>query len=169
MIQNVDTHAKKIAIFTNFNSAEPAYSLNRVVQDQIKMLIQGGYSVKVIVAEGFQPVEEYKNVELAFIPNVPCHNEVKKDESFDNDVETIYMALKTALNDVDVVLTHDVIYQPACLKHNFAARRFAKENNSIKWLHWIHSATSPYTLNALLGIFEDKYVDLVRIPFPNSF
>lgn len=160
---------KRVAIFTNFNSADPAYSLNRVVQDQIKMFTRNDYAVKVIVAEGFTPVEEYKNVELAYVPNVPCHNEVKKDDSFESDVETIYQALKSALSDVDVVLTHDIIYQPSALKHNFAARKWAAEKSQVKWLHWIHSATSPYTLATLQRIFEDKYIELVRKPFPNSF
>jgi glycosyltransferase involved in cell wall biosynthesis len=162
--------SKRVAIFTNFNTADPAYSLNRVVQDQIKMLLHNGYeNVKVVVAESFQPVEMYEQVELVYIPNVPCHNEVKKDESFDQDVDLIYESLKTALKDVDVVLTHDIVYQPACLKHNFAAREFAKENTQIKWLHWIHSATSPTTLNALIDIFGDKYLDVIRTEFPNSF
>lgn len=161
---------KSIAIFTNFSSADPAYSLNRVVQDQIKMLLHNGYeNIKVLVAEGFVPIEMYKEVEIVHIPNVPCHNEIKKDETFDSDVEAIYNALKSALNGVDVVLSHDLIYQPSCLKHNFAARKFAAGNPKVKWLHWIHSATSPYTLNSLMGIFEDSYLDLVRKPFPNSF
>lgn len=161
---------KSIAIFTNFSTADAAYSLNRVVQDQIKMLLHNGYEkVRVLVAEGFEPIEMYKEVEIVHIPNVPCHNEIRNDETFDSDVEAIYNALKTALNGVDIVLTHDLIYQPSCLKHNFAARKYARENTSIKWLHWIHSATSPYTLNSLMGIFEDGYLDLVRTQFPNSF
>jgi hypothetical protein len=166
----MDVHQKRVAIFTNFNSADPAYSLNRVVQDQIKMLLHNGYeNVKVVVAESFQPIEMYEQVELVYVPNVPCHNEVQKDSTFDQDVDAIYQALQTALKDVDVVLTHDIVYQPACLKHNFAARKFAAEHPTIKWLHWIHSATSPLTLQALMNIFEDKYIQLVKKPFPNSY
>lgn len=164
------TSSKKVAIFTNFSSADPAYSLNRVVQDQIKMLLHNGYEdVTVLVADGFEPVDMYEHVKLAYLPNVPCHNEVKKDDSFDDDIEYLYQSLKTALKDIDIVLTHDIVYQPACLKHNFAARKFAQENTKVKWLHWIHSATSPYTLQSLMGIFEDKYLELVRKEFPNSF
>lgn len=161
---------KKIALFTNFSVADAAYSLNRVVQDQIKMFLHNGYEdVTVLVAEGFEATEMYQEVTLAHIPNVPCHNEIRKDETFDADVEAIYDSLKTALEGVNVVLTHDLIYQPACLKHNLAARRYAKEHPEVKWLHWIHSATSPYTLQALMGIFEDRYLDLMRVEFPNSF
>jgi hypothetical protein len=130
----------------------------------------GGYDkIKVIVADGFQPVDVYQEVELVHIPNVACHNEVRKDETFDEDVDGIYKQLKVVLKDVDIVLSHDLIYQPACLKHNLAARKIAKEYTNIKWLHWIHSATSPYTLNALKGIFEDQYIELMRNKFPNSY
>ncbi len=167
--ENTNNQTKRVAIFTNFNSADAAYSLNRVVQDQIKMFVRGGYKVKVIVADTFEPVGIYKYVELLHIPNVPCHNELKKDATFDQDVDAIYNTLNTILKDVDVVLTHDIVYQPACLKHNMAARKYAKENPNVKWLHWIHSATSPFTLQALTGMFEDKYLQLIREPFPNSY
>jgi hypothetical protein len=134
------------------------------------MFLHNGYeNIRVLVAEGFEPIEMYSEVEIVHIPNVPCHNEIRKDESFDNDVDLIYQSLSKALEGVDVVLTHDIIYQPAALKHNFAARKFASENPNIKWLHWIHSATSPYKLEALMGIFEDGYINLVRKEFPNSF
>lgn len=160
---------KNICIFTTFNDADPAYSLNRVVQDQIKMLLMNDYKVKVIVADNFQPIEMYKEVEIAKIPIVPCHNEVKKDETFDQDVDNIEIRLREVLKDVKIVITHDIVYQPAALKHNFAARRIAEERKDIKWLHWIHSATSPFTLNQLMNIFSDKYIQLVQKPFPNSF
>jgi len=162
---------KKIAIFTNFASADPAYSLNRVVQDQIKMFVGNDYELVVIANQGFEPIEWYghENVKMEYIPPVPCHNEVKKDPTFDEDVDNLEQRLREILADVDVVLTHDIVYQPAALKHNFAARRVAKDNANIKWLHWIHSATSPYTLTRLLNVFSDEYIDLVREEFPNSY
>lgn len=164
------TSSKKIVLFTTFSSADAAYSLNRVVQDQIKMFLHNGYEdIRVIVAEGFEPTEMYSEVKLVYVPNVPVYNEVKKDESFSEDVDMILDVLEKEIADVDVVLSHDVVYQPACLKHNFAARRFAQNHPNIRWLHWIHSATSPYTLQNLMGMFEDEYLDLVRKEFPNSF
>ena len=102
------------------------------------------------------------------IPNVPCHNEVKKDETFDSDVAEMEKRLLEILKDKDIVLTHDIIYQPACLKHNFASRRVAKALPNLKWLHWIHSATSPSLVNQVVGIFKDEYPQLIREEFPNS-
>jgi glycosyltransferase involved in cell wall biosynthesis len=39
----------------------------------------------------------------------------------------------------------------------------------MRWLHWIHSATSPYTLGDLKPIFQDQYKREIREKFPNSF
>ena len=162
---------KRIAIFTTFTGANPAYSLNRVVQDQIKMLTDHDYAVKVIVAEGFQPVEMYAHpkVTLAHIPSVPCHNEVRMDTTFNQDVRNIEAQLTTALQDIDVVITHDIVYQPACLKHLVASKRVANTYPNIRWLHWIHSATSPYRLANLAQTFTDEFAKEIRIPFPNSY
>jgi len=163
---------KRVAIFTTFDSFSPAYSLCRIANDQIKMLVRNGYHPTVIVQEGFKTENAgafaLPEVTIKHIPNVACHNEVKKDESFDQDVDNIARALEEILKDIDVVLSHDVIYQNAALKHNFAARRVAEKLPHLKWRHWIHSATSPITLNALRPIFQDEYLNLVSKPFPNS-
>lgn len=162
---------KKILIFTQFSSADDAYSLNRIVQDQIQMFITNGYKVAVTVAEGFTPVGWYahKDVELRGMSTVPCHNEVKKDPTFEKDVDDLYADMKEITKDIDFVLTHDLIYQPSALKHNIACRRVAKEKPELKWAHWIHSATSPYTLGRLRDIFTDEYANIIGEPFPNSY
>lgn len=162
--------SKKIAIFTTFSDASEAYSLNRVVQDQIKMFVDHDYKISVIVADGFMPTGMYshKNVKLEYLPIVPVYNEVKKDDSFDSDVKDLESSLEKILDGIDVVITHDIVYQNACLKHNFAARRVANNHPNIKWLHWIHSATSPETLANLRPIFGDQYLDVIKTEFPNS-
>src|SRR3990167_5186376 len=162
---------KNVAIFTTFSEISEAYSLNRIVKDQLKMLLDHGYKPTVIVAEPFEPKGIYadKNVTIKRIPLVPVHNEVKKDESFEDDVQELYVALKEVLQHADVVITHDVIYQNAALKHNFAARKIASEFPKLKWLHWIHSATSPVTLSNLRPYFTDEYLQTISKPFPNSF
>jgi len=165
------SNPKRVCIFTTFADISEAYSLNRVVQDQLKMLLDHGYTPSVIVAESFVPSGVYADprITLKHIPNVPVHNEVKKDPSFDEDVAALETALESVLKDVDVVLTHDVIYQNAALKHNFAARKVAAKFPNLRWLHWIHSATSPVTLANLRPYFSDEYLNLVTTPFPNSF
>lgn len=162
-------HEKRIAIFTNFFGVDETYSLIRVTIDQIKMFLRAGIKPVVIVSDSFDPKGSiFEQVELRKVPNVPCHNEVKKDASFEQDVESIYQSLKIHLADIDVVITQDIVYKPSELKYNFAARRLAAELPHLKWLHWIHSATPPVQLSALMNIFTDEYLELVKKPFPNS-
>lgn len=159
----------RVAIFTNFFDFDQTYSLCRVTSDQVKMFLRAGIKPVVIVSESFNSKGTiFEKVDLRKVPNVPCHNEVKKDESFDKDVESIYQALKEHLKDIDVVITQDIVYKPSELKYNFAARRLAPELPGLKWLHWINSATPPIKLNSLMGIFTDQYLESFKVPFPNS-
>jgi hypothetical protein len=162
---------KKVAILTTFSSYSEAYSLNRVVMNQIRMLVDHGYKPVVIVGQHFLPVQDYEdpNVEIRRIPDVPVFNEVKMDATFDQDVGALEREMSAALEGVDVVLTHDVIYQPAAVKHLVAAKRIAKRRPELRWMHWIHSATSPYTLRELRPLFVDEYANIIREKFPNSF
>ena len=160
---------KKVCIFTNFFDFSETYSLCRVTVDQIKMLLRGGYEPSVIVSDSFDPSGTiFEKVKLLKVPNVACHNEVKKDESFEKDVDSIYKALKEHLKDIDVCITQDIVYKPSELKYNFAARKVAPELPNLKWLHWINSATPPITLNSLMGVFTDEYLKNIAKPFPNS-
>jgi len=161
---------KRVFILTSFSDFQKAYSLNIVVQTQIKQLLLAGYEPTVIVHDTAEPEGIYAHpaVKIAYIPNVACHNEVRKDDTFEEDVAALEAALFSILEEADVVLSHDIIYQPACLKHNFASRRIAKRLPKIKWLHWIHSATSPDLVNQIQPVFGDEYLNLIKTPFPNS-
>lgn len=163
---------KKIAILTSFSDIQKAYSLNIIVQYQLKMLILNGYEPILVVHDGFKPegIYDHPLIKLEFIPNVPAHNEIRKDETFDKDVEALEKRFKQIFeeNNVDVAITHDFIYQNACLKHNFATRRVAEAMPKVKWLHWIHSATSPQLANMVRPVFSDAYADQLQKPFPNA-
>lgn len=154
----------RIAIFTTFQGSLEAYSLNYVVQDQIKMFRQNGYNPVVLVAQGFKPVENYVDCEIRYIPNVHLSNDGNLPPNYQDDVNKMYTALVDVLHDINVVITHDIIYQPAHYIHNLASRKLVESRPDIRWLHWIHSATSP---NVLCNIKEVKA--LVRTNFPNSF
>src|SRR3990167_9473824 len=158
----------KVAIATTFNSYDNAYSLINVVADQIRMLRFAGYSPVVLVQEGFVPEDVFKDVELRFLPAVHVYNEVKIDETFEADQESLYQAMKKHLEDVRVIITHDWIYQPDALKHQVAARRIAKEDPTKRWLHWIHSATTPFILSTQRG-GGNKFMDMIKEDWPHSF
>lgn len=162
----------RVTIFTNFFSYDPAYSLIRVTEDQIKMLNRHGYEPHVIVSESFEPEGEFKNCVLEKIPNVPCHNEITKDETFDQDILAIKEKLKKYLKDVNVCITQDIVYKPSELKYQLALRKLIQEDDKyaqIRYLHWINSATPPIVLSNLMGIMEEQYLSIFSTPLPNSF
>jgi hypothetical protein len=166
---------KRVAILTTFTGHDPAYSLCGVVADQIRMLLFGGYKPVVIVKQGFHIEDVYAlpGVTVRYIPIVPASNYIGEavDASFKEDVEKLKKAVIEDLQDIDVVLTHDLIYQPESLKLNFACRQAIKDDaqvGKIRWLHWIHSATSPETLGKELQQ-GDAYFQTASNRFPNSF
>jgi hypothetical protein len=114
--QRKENNMKRVAILTTFTNVDTAYSLIGVVQNQIRMLVANGYKPVVIVKQGFRAEETFAlpQVELRYIPVVPASNYISEavDTSFKADVEKLKVALIEDLKDVDVVLTHDLIYQP---------------------------------------------------------
>ena len=166
---------KKICLLSTFTNFDSTYSLCIVAAEQIRMLVANGYEPVVIVKEGFraEDVFAFKEVTLRYIPVVPSSNYIGEavDETFKEDVKKLKDAVIKNLQDVDIVFTHDLIYQPESLKLNFACRQAIEEDEhikKIKWLHWIHSATSPQTLGKELQQ-NDAYFDIVSKRFPNSF
>lgn len=165
---------KKVAILTTFTSYDPAYSLCRVVDDQIRMLVSGGYDPVVITKPGFRREEGFAlpQVELRSIPNIHTSNFIQEqlDEKFETEIQALKDSFEEVLGDIDVVLTHDMIYQPESLKLNLAARVLINEGKlkNLRWLHWIHSATSPHNLAEELKQ-QTIYKKLIGKKFPNSF
>lgn len=167
--------SKRVAILTTFASVDEAYSLIGVVQTQIRMLVAAGYKPVVIVKKGFIPKQAFSlsEVELRYTPIVPTSNYISEviDKTFKQDVEKLKQSLIENLKDIDIVITHDLIYQPESLKLNVAARRAIREDDHIRrirWLHWVHSATSPQILGKELKQ-GDSYFDIISQRFPNSF
>jgi glycosyltransferase involved in cell wall biosynthesis len=113
-----------------------------VAEEQVRMLLDAGYSPVAIVDEKFVPARVWSDVELRYLPGVQRDNEVRFYTGWEESVRRLYEAMKVALEGIDVVLTHDLIYQPAMLFHNIAARQIAKEKPNILWLNWVHSASA---------------------------
>ena len=141
-----------------------------VVGEQLKMLRAQGYEPVLIATEGFDPPEGtiWHDFKMERIPTVPVSNEATVDETFIADVDKLKTALDDILPDDAVILTHDLIFLPDYVKHNVACRAIAKERPSIRWLHWVHSATSPRGLIQERNMYGEKYVELLSEKFPNS-
>jgi len=157
---------KKISIFSTFYSIDRAYSLALVVEDQLRMFVENGYDVDLIVTSGFKPdgYFAHEKVHLKYLTEVPRSNEGELPPDYEQYVKQCANELRGILKETEVCITHDVIYQPAHIIFNLAARVIAGERENLRWLHWIHSATSlsircntPF----VSGIIQQK--------FPNSF
>lgn len=169
---------KRITIFTTFRSASEAYSLNRVVVNQIKMFERHNYPVTVVVAKGFiQSIANdkdswYHRVKLVEIPDVPVSNTLVKDKTFEEDIVALMKSFRPILEDTDVIITHDIVYQPAAIKHHVALRNMArwalKKAMDIVFLHWIHSAAKPADMKRIRGGGE-QYMKAFKEVFPRSF
>lgn len=169
----MQSDTKKVAILTTFSSADTAYSLNRVVQDQIKMLLAFDYKPIVIVQKGFTPKEAYSlpGVELSYMPTVTASNEGILPEAWEKEVSDLNDALYEALKEVSVCIGHDIISQPASLIYNLAARKVADSLPQLRWLHWIHSVFSsnlPSNIWQASKTGREKFPNSV-IVFPNSY
>ncbi len=155
---------KKIAILTTFYDFDPGYSLCNCVEDQIRMLVDNGYEIKLIVDQAFKsPGGYWDKVTYGYTPPVQRSNEGQLNDNWKAEADAMYSSLKTELEGYDVVLTHDVLLQPAHLIHNVACRRLANETN-LRWLHWLHSPTQPQ-----LDCNIEEVSNLIKPKFPNSF
>lgn len=162
-------NAQKVYILTNFQQFLKSYSPIIVVQGQLEMLLNAGYEPVLITNRGWDPPEasvfaRVQNRQLT--PVVIDGNEV--DELFEKDVDILENELLEIIDDDSVVLTHDLIFLPDYVKLNVACRKLAERNNTIRWLHWVHSATNPQDLIRERAMFAGQYAEHLAEKFPNS-
>lgn len=142
-MNNLGGKKKRIGILTTFYNIDPAYSLASIVIDQLTVFKKYGYDIVLFVHDNFEGevpegVEVRKIVPRFNLVDYAATNKLAKD--FDKQVETITEALNKNATDIDVMITHDIIFQGWFLPYNVA---ITKTNLKCKWLHWIHSAPSP--------------------------
>lgn len=164
---------KKVAVLTDFFNPDFAYSLVSVASNQIKMLLRAGYSPRVLVDDHFPDPEKEPNkvpypwnsVELFRLPSIPRSNFVELHDGWEADLEKMTKVMREGLKGIDVVLTHDLIYQPAQLLYQLSARRIAEERNgSLFFLNLTHSATTPALIST-----TNKYLQAAKQKFPFSY
>jgi hypothetical protein len=166
----------KVGIFTTFTDLNPEYSLVTVVLQQLEMLKKYGYNPILFVLSNFHG-EIPEGVEIRkVIPQLILEPYGKGDLSkFEEDVEKAKNAMEENMQDIDVCLTHDIIFINSYLPYNEALRRAIDGKLShIGWLHWMHSAPSIrptmdgspydnlYTLPKNSKLVYMNYTDVVR-------
>ena len=134
----------KIGILTNFYQWDNAYSLTSVVKSQLEVLVKYGYEAVLFVHDNFKDEGDVpEGVEVRkVIPRfglVDYSGNQSLEEGFDDQVKKTKQALEEHMQDIDVALTHDWIFQGWKLPYNVAMREASLK---CRWLHWVHSAPS---------------------------
>lgn len=161
---------ENIYLLTNFSTFLRSFSPIIVVGEQIKMLKRAGYNPILIASETWEPPEDtvFASTETKLMYPAALHDPESKAEHVDEVVDLCYQQLNDILPDSAKVITHDLIFLPDYTIMNLAARRLATDRSSIRWLHWIHSATNPRQVAVERNMFGDKYAEALNSPFPNS-
>ena len=144
----------KVAILTMFSGLATTYSLVNVVADQIKMLLEAGIELKILVCETCSDEERWgvfldPRLEWVKITNT-CNGApiVWHDysaptgvvhEEFYKEAEQIAGDYIRYLQDVDVCIMHDILYQGWHLVHNVAIRQAQKSLPNVRFLAFTHS------------------------------
>ncbi len=144
----------KVAILTMFSGLATTYSLVNVVADQIKMLLEAQVELKLLVSETCPDEERWgifsdPRLEWVKITNT-CHGApiAWRDysaptgtvhETFYEEAEQIAKDYVRALQDVDVCIMHDILYQGWHLVHNAAIRQAQKSLPGVRFLAFTHS------------------------------
>jgi glycosyltransferase involved in cell wall biosynthesis len=164
---------KKVAIYTTFTGYDQAYSLCLIARLQLKALAKAGYKPRFILREGSDPsVYQQYTDDIMFIPNYICENDgsdrpvcKRTEKTYGALVEDTYQETLKSLEGVEVVITHDLVYQASNRIQEDACFRVATDRPDIRWLHWIHSATTPGMLNKNIS----KKMPNSFLVYPNRF
>lgn len=161
---------KQVFILTNFSTYLKSFSPIIVVGEQLKMFRNTDYQVTLIVADGWNPPEDtiFAKTETKFLSPVAYQDPPVVNDMFREDVDLVYSQLNDIIPDGATVITHDLIFLPDYTKHHLAARRLAEDKDSVRWIHWVHSATGPNTLIAEREMYGEVYKQLLESKFPNS-
>lgn len=167
----------RVAILTMFSGLATTYSLVNVVADQIKMLLEAGIELKILVCETCPDEERWgvfldPRLEWVKITNtcggapIVWHDYSAPTGVVHNDfykeAEQIAKDYVRYLQDVDVCIMHDILYQGWHLVHNVAIRRAQRSLPNVRFLAFTHSlpVNRPKKLEEP---FSDRF-----IPMPNT-
>lgn len=131
---------------STFYRWDDSYSLTSVVKDQLIMHLKNGYTPVLFVLDSFNNEDLEKipvGVEVrAVIPQIILepYKGLGLPENWREDVERVVSSLKEHASDIEIMLTHDIVFIDTFLPYNLALR---EANLSCRYFHWIHSAPSP--------------------------
>lgn len=150
----------KVGCLTTFYNFRPEFSLCGVVRQQLIALAKYGYEPVLFVLENFEgDVPEGVEVRKV-LPQITLEPYTKGQlTTLEQDVPRVQKAMEENMKDIDVCLTHDIIFINSYLPYNEAMRRGIDGRLShVKWLHWMHSGPSRRQIE------NTVWDDLVTLP-----
>lgn len=143
-----------IGLLTMFRTLRSSYSLVHVVENQIKILLAHGHTVKLLVSESCPEEERYgvyldERLDYIKVTNtiegepIVWHNYSDIDQElhvgFEKEVESVAEDLVKKLEGIEVCIMHDILYQGMHYLHNCAIRKAQKRLGGIGFISEIHS------------------------------
>ena len=149
----------RVGILTTFYTFSSEYSLTTVVLSQLKMLLRHGYDPVLFVLNIFKDddkvpegVEIRKIVPQLLLEPYGQHN----IDNLDADVAKAQEAFENNMQDIDVMLCHDIIFINSYLPYNIALRNAIDTKlGNVKFLHWMHSGPSFANLDG--SVWDNLY------------
>lgn len=144
----------KVAVLTMFTGLSATYSLVNVVADQLKMLLDHNIETKVLVSETCPDTERSgifadKRIQWIKITNTRGEKPIKwydysmtsgnVHDTFYEEADIIANEYAANLQDTDVCIMHDILYQGWHLVHNIAIRKAQKRLPDVRFLEFTHS------------------------------
>lgn len=142
----------KIGILTTFSDFDTSYSLVSVVKNQLEMLTKNGYPTVLFTLPQFKDDAMVpKGVEIRKIvpqfklePYGTYDLTIKVPFEFEVHAKTAQTAFEDNMQDINVMLTHDIFFINSYLIYNKACRdAMIGKLKGIRWFNWIHSGPSP--------------------------
>ncbi|MEM1485981.1 glycosyltransferase [Oscillospiraceae bacterium PP1C4] len=160
-----------IAILTMFNGLSNTYSLVNVVREQLEMFLDHDIKVKMLVSEHCPDRERvgiFADERIEWVKIVNSENgelfhwktytraDDKIHDRFFHEAEIISKDFIKHLQDVDICIMHDILYQGVHLVHNVAIREAQKVLPNVRFLSFTHSAPAkyieaPYPINCMFS------------------
>lgn len=136
----------KIGILTTFSNFNSEFSLTTVVRQQLVALRDNGFEPILFTLDIFKDEKLVpKGVEVRkVLPQLVLEPYSKGNiDSLDKDAAKAQEAMEKHMQDIDVCLSHDIIFINSYLPYNVAMRgAIDGKLSNVKWLHWMHSGPS---------------------------
>lgn len=153
-----ESNTTKVAILTMFTGLSSTYSLVNVVADQLSMLLEHDIPVKVLVSETCPDQARagiFADPRIQWVKIVNTHQGAPitwydyaqptgtVHETFFQEADLFAQDFVRHLQDVDVCILHDILYQGWHLVHNVAIRKAQEQLPHIRFLSFTHSLPVP--------------------------